>query len=56
MDEKIKSLVAQIGALEDELEAALREREVPVFYHLNGKRIEFDDTVRAAHRSSRRES
>jgi hypothetical protein len=54
VDEKIKRLVAQIGTLEDELEAALREREVPVFYHLNGKRIEFDDAVRAAHRSSRR--
>ena len=53
MDEKIRSLVAQIGALEHELEAALSEREMPLFYQLNGKRIEFDDAVRAAHRSSR---
>jgi hypothetical protein len=54
VDERIRSLVAQIGALEDELEAALSEREMPLFYQLNGKRIEFDDAVRAAHRSSRR--
>lgn len=54
MDEKIRSLVAQIGALEHELEAALSEREMPLFYQLNGKRIEFDDAVRAAHRSARR--
>ena len=54
MDDKIRRLVARIGALEQELETALHERETPLFYQLNGKRIEFDDAVRAAHRSSRR--
>jgi hypothetical protein len=57
VDEKIRSLVARIGALENELEAALSEREMretPLFYHLNGNRIEFDKAIRAAHRSSRR--
>jgi len=53
VDEKVRQLMAQINVLEDELRAVLHRAEVPLFYHLDGKRIKFDHTVREAHRRSK---
>jgi hypothetical protein len=53
VDEKIRHLLARIGALEDELKTALHQREIPLFYRLNGKRVEFDDAISANHRLSK---
>jgi hypothetical protein len=46
----IHTLLTQITALEDELRAALRERETHMFYQFNGKRVEFTGTIKATHR------
>jgi hypothetical protein len=54
MENKIRSLLAQISALEDDLRTALHEQETRLFYHLDGKRIEFEDTIRNAHRKLKR--
>ncbi|CAN7484959.1 hypothetical protein LJR029_000882 [Caballeronia sp. LjRoot29] len=53
VNEKVRHLLARISALEDELKTTLHDREIPLFYHVNGKRIEFDASVSAAHRASR---
>jgi hypothetical protein len=53
MDQKIRELLGQIGALEDQLRTALHEKEARLFYQLDGKRVRFTDTIGAAHRSLR---
>ena len=53
MDEKVRQLMAQINVLEDELRAAVHRAEVPLFYHVDGKRIRFDKSVREAHQQSK---
>jgi len=50
MNTNIRHLLAQITALEDELRTALREQETHLFYQINGKRIEFEGTIRETHR------
>lgn len=50
MDERIQHLLNQIHSLEGELKSALHEREIPLFYEIKGKRIEFEQTVKTAHR------
>jgi hypothetical protein len=53
MDDRIRQLLAKLNALEDELKSALHDREVPLFYHVRGKRVEFDDAVNALHRAKK---
>lgn len=53
MNERIGDLLAQIAALEDELRTALHEREQHVAYQIRGKRVEFEQSVQAAHRRLR---
>jgi len=50
MNERIRDLLAQISTLEDELRGALHEQEQRVSFHIQGKRIEFEQSVREAHR------
>jgi hypothetical protein len=50
MDERITQLVAQMATLEDELRTALHERESRIFFQIKGKRVEFERSVRDAHR------
>ena len=45
----IRQLLAQIAALEEELRTTLHERESVVFFHIKGKRVEFESSVRQAH-------
>jgi hypothetical protein len=54
MNPNISEILAQITALEDELRTALREQEVHLFYQIKGKRVEFEATVRDAHRKLKR--
>jgi hypothetical protein len=49
MKDRIQTLLAQIGVLEDELKDALHQREERVLFHVNGRRIEFERGVRTAH-------
>jgi hypothetical protein len=53
VNDKVRHLLARISALEDELKTTLHDREIPLFYHVNGKRIEFDASVSATHRASK---
>ena len=50
MNDKIRNLMAQITALEDDLRAALHEQESSVLFQINGKRIEFEQSIKQAHR------
>jgi len=53
MNERIRDLLAQISALEDELRTTLHEREQQAAYTIHGKRVEFEQSVRDAHRRLR---
>lgn len=50
MNEKIRRLSDQITALENELRTELHEQENRLLYQINGKRIEFERSIREAHR------
>ena len=50
MDERVRHLLSQITSLEDELKTALHSRETRLFYHIKGKRVEFEHAVREKHR------
>ncbi len=50
MNERIRELLGQIAALEDELRSALHEQEQRVVFQIKGKRIEFEQSVKQAHR------
>lgn len=49
MNDRIRQLLSQISALEDELRAALHEQEERVFFEIKGKRIEFEQQIKQAH-------
>lgn len=50
MNERINQLLAQMAELEDELRTALHEQETRMFFQINGKRVEFERSVKEAHR------
>ena len=54
MENRIRHLLDQIGALENDLRTALNEQEHQMFYQLDGKRIKFEGAIRSAHRKLRR--
>ena len=54
MDTRIQDLLHQISALEDDLRTALHERESRILFTIEGKRIQFEQGVRKAHRQLKR--
>ena len=50
MNDRIQHLLEQMTALEEELNKALLERESNLSYQIRGKRIEFEQSIREAHR------
>jgi hypothetical protein len=50
MNDRIRQLLAQMTALEDELREALREQETSMLFEIKGKRVEFEHSIRQAHR------
>jgi len=50
MNKKIRDLLDQISALEDDLRATVREQEAQALFQIRGKRIEFEASVRETHR------
>lgn len=50
MNEKIRQLLDQISALEDDLRREVQAQEASVRYQIKGKRVEFEAAVRQAHR------
>jgi hypothetical protein len=53
MHDDIHRLVEQIRALEGELRDRLHAEEKRLFYRIDGRRIEFAEEIRAAHRRAR---
>ena len=54
MENRIRHLLAQISALEEDLRTALHEQETRLFYQIDGKRVEFEGRIRTAHRELKR--
>lgn len=54
MNEKIRKLLDQMNALEDELRAALHAQETRMFFQIKGKRVEFEKHIREKHRLLKR--
>ena len=50
MNERITLILAQMAALEDDLRTAVHDQESRMFFTIKGKRIEFESTVKSAHR------
>jgi hypothetical protein len=50
MNDRITQILAQMAALEDDLRSAVHDQESRMFFQIKGKRVEFERTVKAAHR------
>jgi len=50
MNDRIQNLLTQISSLEDELRAVLHEHEANALFQIKGKRIEFEQSIKEAHR------
>lgn len=50
MNEKIRHLLDEMATLEEDLRVALREEESNVLFQIKGKRVEFEHSIREAHR------
>jgi len=50
MNERIHHLLAQLEAAEKDLEKALQEHQVHLNFSIKGKRVEFEHSVKAAHK------
>jgi hypothetical protein len=50
MNDKISQLMAKMAELEDDLRTALHEQESKMFFEIKGKRVEFESSVKAAHK------
>jgi len=53
MNERIRKLLEEISALEDDLRTALHEQETRLHFRIVGKRIEFQKAIRDRHRELR---
>lgn len=54
MNDRIRALLTQIEALDEQLKSAIREQESHILFKIHGKRVKFDKTMRQAHRQARR--
>jgi hypothetical protein len=50
MNDRIRQMLDQMASLEEELATALQEHETTLLYQIKGKRVEFEESVRQAHR------
>jgi hypothetical protein len=50
MNDRMRHILEQINALEEELQSTLHEQETRLLYRIKGKRVEFEDTIRQNHR------
>ena len=50
MNDHIRQLLDQMTTLEDELRTALHEQQMPMYFQIKGKRVEFEKSIRQAHR------
>jgi hypothetical protein len=50
MNERIRNLLDQMAALEEDLRVAVHEQETSALFQIKGKRIEFEHSIRETHR------
>jgi hypothetical protein len=50
MNERIRHLLDQMSVIEEDLRVALQEQEASALFQIKGKRIEFEESIRQAHR------
>lgn len=50
MNDRVQVLLNQITELEDELRTALNEQQSSIYFQIKGKRVEFEKSVKQAHR------
>lgn len=50
MNDRIRDLLSQMNGLEEELRTAMHDQEHRMFFQIKGKRIEFEQSVKQAHR------
>lgn len=49
MNDRIRHLLDQISALEEDLRIALHEQEASALFQIKGRRVEFEESIRQAH-------
>jgi hypothetical protein len=49
MNDRIQQILSQITVLEDDLRSALNEQQSSMFFQINGKRVEFEQSIKEAH-------
>ncbi|MEO7254868.1 MAG: hypothetical protein ABIZ64_11615 [Casimicrobium sp.] len=54
MNENISHILARMATLEGELRTAVQQQEHKMFFEIKGKRVEFERTVKAAHKKLKR--
>ena len=54
MNDRINQILVQMAALEADLRAAVHDQESRMFFEIKGKRVEFERSVRQAHRELKR--
>lgn len=50
MNDRIQQILNQITALEDDLRTALNEQQSTIFFQVKGKRVEFEQSIKEAHK------
>ena len=55
MNDRIRQILDQIKALEDEMQSEINEQSSRFFYKIQGKRIEFERTIKETHRSLKKD-
>lgn len=50
MNDRIRHVLDQMALLEEDLRVALQEQEASVLFEIKGKRVEFEQSIREAHR------
>lgn len=50
MNDRVEQLLSQISTLEDELRTTLSEQQSSIYFQIKGKRVEFEQSVKQAHR------
>lgn len=53
MNDRMRHILEQINALEEELRTVLQQKEKRLLYRIKGKRVEFEGSIKAAHRKLR---
>ena len=51
MNERIRDILEQINTLENEIQSELNQRRSRLYYQIHGKRIEFERSIKDAHRN-----